>query len=69
MTNHPNRAPVYRVHSINGQFSHARGKSAALAEARRQCGAPLDAPEDDLRKHWGVTVERVSTAVARSVGL
>lgn len=69
MINHPNRAPVYRVQNINGQFDHVAGKRAALERARQMAGAPEGTGQDDLAKHWGVRVERVSGSTARSVGL
>jgi hypothetical protein len=69
MTNHPNRASVYRVQHQDGRFSHVRGKDAALKAAQQEAGAPADTTEDVLSSEWGVTITKVSAAVARSVGL
>lgn len=68
MTNHKNRTPVYRVSTINGRFDHVATKRAAIERARELAGAPADASLDDLTKHWGATIERVSAETARSVG-
>lgn len=69
MTNHKNRRAVYRVQNINGQFDHVATKTAAIARAREMVSAEPDTDLQTLETHWGVKIERVSAAVARSVGL
>jgi hypothetical protein len=69
MINHQNRTPAYRVQLINGRFDHVRGKQAAIARAIEMAGADPKTSEADLRKHWGVSIDRVTAEIARSVGL
>jgi len=61
---------TYRIHDINGRFDHVSGKSAAIARANemaRWIGEPL-LTEDELRVLYGITIQRVSADIARSVG-
>lgn len=60
---------VYRVHIINGRFDHVVGKAAAIKRAAELTDAPEGTPLNELTRHWGVTLERVSASYARSVGL
>lgn len=69
MVNHPNRSPVYRVALVNGRFDHVVGKAAALRCALELLGEDGPISEADLIREWGVKIERVSAAHARSVGL
>ena len=67
MTNHPNRGAAFEVRHDNGKFSTVRGKEAALRIAREHAGCD-DAKigEDDLRKHWGVRITKLSAAEAKA---
>ena len=69
MTNHQNRTPAYRIQLTNGRFDHVKGKHAALIRAIEMAGAEAETTEADLRKHWGVRIDRASAEIARSVDL
>lgn len=70
MTNHPNRAGVYELFRTDGHtvIIKARGRKAALAYAIEYAGADNDVSEDDLRRHWGVRIFRLTAAEARARG-
>ncbi len=69
MANHPNRKPAYEVRHDNGRFATVRGKAEALALARIQSRCDDDVSEDDLRRHWGIKITRLSSAEARARGI
>lgn len=60
---------TYRVTCVNGRFDHIATKPAAVRRAVEIAGAPEGTGEQELLRDWGVTIERVSAGVARSVGL
>jgi hypothetical protein len=51
--------PVYRIRLTSGRFDHVVSRAAALARARELVGEP-NASEDQLARHYGVTIERVN---------
>ena len=59
----------YRVSTVSGKFDHVIGNEASLNKGRELSGAPVDASEDELSKHWGVTIEPVSDEDRSSIGL
>lgn len=69
MVNHPNRRAVYRVSCCDGSFDHVATKRAAVIRAVEIAGAPEGTGEQELIRDWGVSIKRVSAAIARSVGL
>jgi hypothetical protein len=51
--------PVYRIRLTSGRFDHVVGKLAALDRARELVGEP-NASQDQLARHYGVTIERIT---------
>jgi hypothetical protein len=60
--------PAFRIWQANGAYSYLRADDhgVALDEARRQVGVEADVSEDDLRRHWGVTIEEISDEDAKA---
>ena len=76
MTNHPNRAPAYRVQMQNGRFDHVRGKANAITlavkmiEAAPGPGVPkAHQNAATLDADYGIRLTRLSEADAAAVGL
>lgn len=60
----------YRIKTTNGKFKHVRATAdEAHAIACSLAGAPITTDVETLRKHWGVTIKRISTQDAPSFGL
>jgi hypothetical protein len=69
MANHPNYGRVYRIQILDGRFDHVATKKAAIMRAIEMVGADPGATAKALEHNWGVSITRVSAAMARSVGL
>jgi hypothetical protein len=69
MANQPTVRRVYRIQILDGRFDHVATKRAAIMRAIEMVGAEPGTTAKALERDWGVTLTRVSAAMARSVGL
>jgi hypothetical protein len=61
--------PAYLVTTLDGRFSHVRGKDNAMTLACAYARTIGRETERILSRDYGISIQRVSEETARSVGL